>query len=131
MMHGGQDRDAYADADPGLGAQRRGEPSIALTPERGGRALAAATAGPLGGGRALRARPTTSGAPATATAAIAHFNECHRLQPDNWTYKRQAWSLVGNERVGGASSVASTRCRSPARRRTGRSSPTSTPTWPR
>ena len=33
--------------------------------------------------------------------AIAHFNESHRLQPDNWTYKRQAWSLVGNERVGG------------------------------
>lgn len=33
--------------------------------------------------------------------AIAHFNECHRLQPDNWTYKRQAWSLVSNERVGG------------------------------
>lgn len=34
-------------------------------------------------------------------AAIGHFNECHRLQPDNWTYKRQAWSLVGHERVGG------------------------------
>jgi hypothetical protein len=34
-------------------------------------------------------------------AAIAHFNECHKLQPANWTYKRQAWSLVGNERVGG------------------------------
>jgi hypothetical protein len=34
-------------------------------------------------------------------AAIGHFNRCHRLQPDNWTYKRQAWSLVGNERVGG------------------------------
>jgi hypothetical protein len=33
--------------------------------------------------------------------AIAHFNECHRLQPGNWTYKRQAWSLAGNERVGG------------------------------
>ena len=33
--------------------------------------------------------------------ALAHFNECHRLQPDNWTYKRQAWSLVGNDRVGG------------------------------
>ena len=33
--------------------------------------------------------------------AIAHFNECHRLQPDNWTYKRQAWSVVSNERVGG------------------------------
>ena len=34
-------------------------------------------------------------------AALEHFNACHRLQPDNWTYKRQAWSLVGNERVGG------------------------------
>ena len=33
--------------------------------------------------------------------AIEHFNECHRLQPDNWTYKRQAWSVVSNERVGG------------------------------
>jgi hypothetical protein len=33
--------------------------------------------------------------------AVAHFNECHRLQPDNWTYKRQAWSLVGSEAVGG------------------------------
>jgi hypothetical protein len=26
--------------------------------------------------------------------AIFHFREAHRLQPDNWTYKRQAWSLV-------------------------------------
>lgn len=34
-------------------------------------------------------------------AAIEHFRECHRLQPDNWTYKRQAWSLLGRERVGG------------------------------
>jgi hypothetical protein len=34
-------------------------------------------------------------------AAIEHFRECHRLQPDNWTYKRQAWSLIGRERVGG------------------------------
>ena len=34
-------------------------------------------------------------------SSIHHFNESHRLQPDNWTYKRQAWSLVGNERVGG------------------------------
>jgi hypothetical protein len=33
--------------------------------------------------------------------AVAHFNECHRLQPANWTYKRQAWSAIGNERVGG------------------------------
>jgi hypothetical protein len=33
--------------------------------------------------------------------AIAHFNETHRLQPENWTYRRQAYSLVGNEQVGG------------------------------
>jgi len=35
-------------------------------------------------------------------AAIAHFNACIRLQPENWTYKRQAWSLVGNEQSGDA-----------------------------
>ena len=34
-------------------------------------------------------------------AAIRHFNAAHRLQPENWTYKRQAWSLIGHERVGG------------------------------
>jgi hypothetical protein len=33
--------------------------------------------------------------------ALGHFRACHALQPENWTYKRQAWSLVGNERVGG------------------------------
>jgi hypothetical protein len=33
--------------------------------------------------------------------AIAHFREAHRLQPHNWTYKRQAWSVVGNEQAGG------------------------------
>jgi hypothetical protein len=26
--------------------------------------------------------------------AIHHWREAHRLQPDNWTYKRQAWSLA-------------------------------------
>jgi hypothetical protein len=34
-------------------------------------------------------------------AAIVHWNACHRLQPDNWTYKRQAYSLLGNEQMGG------------------------------
>lgn len=32
--------------------------------------------------------------------AIAHFRAAHRLQPENWTYKRQAWELAS--RVGGA-----------------------------
>jgi hypothetical protein len=27
-------------------------------------------------------------------AAVVHFREAHRLQPENWTYKRQAWSLA-------------------------------------
>jgi tetratricopeptide (TPR) repeat protein len=26
--------------------------------------------------------------------AIRHFRRAHELQPDNWTYKRQAWSFV-------------------------------------
>lgn len=33
--------------------------------------------------------------------AIAHFGDSHRLQPENWTYRRQAWSLVAAERVDG------------------------------
>lgn len=33
--------------------------------------------------------------------AIRHFKEAHRLQPDNWTYKRQAYSAVGSARHGG------------------------------
>lgn len=33
------------------------------------------------------------------TAAIQHFREAHRLVPDSWTFRRQAWSLekVGDE----------------------------------
>ena len=27
--------------------------------------------------------------------AVPHFQEAYRLQPDNWTYKRQAWALLG------------------------------------
>jgi hypothetical protein len=27
------------------------------------------------------------------TAAVRHFREAHRLVPDNWTFRRQAWSL--------------------------------------
>lgn len=34
-------------------------------------------------------------------AALRHFRHAHRLQPDNWTYKRQAWSLVSSESVPG------------------------------
>jgi len=30
--------------------------------------------------------------------AAAHFRDAHRLQPANWTYKRQAWALAGADR---------------------------------
>jgi hypothetical protein len=32
-------------------------------------------------------------------AAVPHFRLAHRLQPENWTYKREAWNLVspGNQ----------------------------------
>ena len=30
--------------------------------------------------------------------AAAHFREAHRLHPENWTYKRQAWALAGADR---------------------------------
>ena len=33
--------------------------------------------------------------------ALEHFRAAHRLQPDNWTYKRQAWSLVSRETTSG------------------------------
>lgn len=26
--------------------------------------------------------------------AVPHFREAHHLEPDNWTYKRQAWSFA-------------------------------------
>ena len=29
--------------------------------------------------------------------ATVHFREAHRLQPANWTYRRDAWSLTGPE----------------------------------
>jgi len=33
-------------------------------------------------------------------AAIPHWREAHRLQPDNWTYKRQAWNFEDPLRQG-------------------------------
>lgn len=33
-------------------------------------------------------------------AAIAHFREAHRLVPDSWTFRRQAWSLEKSDVAG-------------------------------
>jgi hypothetical protein len=98
-MRGGQNRESYSDAIRDWadhGAQSR----FALSPDE---VIAASQP---------RSRGESEGAAhfelanhlwrgGDRDAAIAHFNAAHRLQPDNWTYKRQAWSLVGNERVGG------------------------------
>ncbi len=99
ILQGGQDRDAYPDAIRDW-AQHGAQSRYAMTPDE-----VVATSQPRG-------RNVSSAAAHfelanhlwradNRDAAIRHFNECHRLQPDNWTYKRQAWSLVGNERAGG------------------------------
>jgi tetratricopeptide (TPR) repeat protein len=36
-------------------------------------------------------------------AAVDHWREAHRLQPENWTYKRQAWRLDPLAKEGGRS----------------------------
>jgi len=33
-------------------------------------------------------------------AAVPHWREAHRLQPDNWTYRRQAWNFEDPVRQG-------------------------------
>ena len=35
--------------------------------------------------------------PGQRAGAITHFRAAHRSQPANWTYKRQAWSLISVE----------------------------------
>jgi hypothetical protein len=35
-------------------------------------------------------------------AAVRHFKEAHRLVPDSWTFRRQAWSLEVGSLEGGA-----------------------------
>lgn len=56
------------------------------------RSIEAATAvAHFGLGQALHAR----GAHADA---VRHFRSAHRLDPTNWTYRRDAWSLAGTER---------------------------------
>jgi hypothetical protein len=93
MLQGGQDRGGYAGALRDW-VEKGASSEYALTPDE------------------VVARSQTRSPDLSAGAdhlwrsgrrdlALGHFNEAHRLQPGNWTYKRQAWSLVGNERVGG------------------------------
>ncbi len=95
----GQDRGTYADAIRDW-AEHGAESRYALEPAA---VIARSQPRPLARSEAaahfeLAIRLWRDGRRA---AAIAHFNQCHRLDPDNWTYKRQAWSRVGTERAGG------------------------------
>ncbi len=84
----------------GLGGARPGQPVRARPPTR---------SSPAPGRGRWRSRrpprtwnwPRTCGRAGRRDLAVPHFTAAHRLQPDNWTYRRQAWSLVGQERVGG------------------------------
>jgi hypothetical protein len=98
-LQGGQDRGTYADAIRDW-ARNGAASQYVMAPDE---VVAASQPRPIDGSSAaahfeLANHFWRNGQRA---AAIRHFNECHRLQPDNWTYKRQAWSLVGNERAGG------------------------------
>lgn len=99
LLASGQDREAYPDAIRDWARNGAASP-YALTPDQ-----VVAASQPRGDAQSRSAAHFElanhfwrSGERA---AAIRHFDECHRLQPENWTYKRQAWSLVGHERVGG------------------------------
>lgn len=98
-MCGGQDRESYPDAIRDW-AQKGSESAFAMTPAQ---VLDASTDRGVDKSEGaahfeLANHLWTTGA---RESAIRHFNQAHRLQPDNWTYKRQAWSLVGNENAGG------------------------------
>ncbi len=98
-LRAGQDRDTYADAIRDWAANGA-DSRFALSPDE-----AVAASRPRDAGRSEAAAHFELGAAAwrdgDREAAFAHWRETHRLEPDNWTYKRQAWSLVGNEAAGG------------------------------
>lgn len=98
-LRGGQDREKYVAALRDW-ADKGSDSDYAMTPEQ---VIAASQDRPAGKSEGaahfeLANRLWRDG---DRDGAIPHFNAAHRLQPDNWTYKRQAWSLVGNEAAGG------------------------------
>lgn len=98
-IRGGQDKAKYVAALRDWAA-KGADSEYAMTPEQ---VLAASQDRPVGKseGAAHFELANHLWRAGNREAAIAHFNEAHRLQPENWTYKRQAWSLVGNEAAGG------------------------------
>lgn len=99
ILGGGQERASYADAIRDW-VERGPESRFALTPDE---VVAASQPRPMAVSEAAAHFELGNHfwRDGKRDAAIRHFNAANRLQPENWTYKRQAWSLVGNERVGG------------------------------
>ncbi len=98
-LRAGQDRDSYADAirdwaEHGAASQYAMTPSEAIEASQPRGAGESAAAAHFELGQALWRSGDRDG-------AFAHWRETHRLAPSTWTYKRQAWSLVGNEAMGG------------------------------
>lgn len=95
----GQDRNSYADAIRDWAANGA-ESRFAMSPDE-----VIAASQPRDAGQSDAAARFELGAAAWRSgdreSAFAHWRETHRLDPENWTYKRQAWSLVGNEAAGG------------------------------
>ncbi|MEM9609345.1 MAG: hypothetical protein AAGA99_18115 [Actinomycetota bacterium] len=98
-LRAGQDRDSYADAIRDWAA-KGADSEYALSPDD-----AVAASQPRGGDQSAAAAHFELGQrlwrDGDRDGAFSHWRETHRLAPDTWTYKRQAWSLVGNEAMGG------------------------------
>ena len=99
MIRGGQDQETYPDAIRDWAANGA-DSRFVMTPDE---IIAASQDRPQekSAGAAHFELANHLWSVGNRDAAIGHFREAHRLQPDNWTYKRQAWSLVGNEAAGG------------------------------
>ena len=97
-LMGGQDRDAYPDAIRDW-VEKGAASEFALSPDE---VVARSQPRPMSKseGAAHFELAVHLWHDGKRDAAIAHFNESHRLQPENWTYKRQAWSLIGSEQSG-------------------------------
>ncbi len=98
-LRGGQDRDSYPDAIRDW-AEKGADSVYALTPDQVVERSQGRSPDESAGAAHFELANHLWRA-GNQEAAIPHFNQAHQLQPGNWTYKRQAWSLVGNEKAGG------------------------------
>jgi len=98
LLAGGQDRDGYADAIRDW-VEKGADSGFALTPAQ---VVERSQPRPMSKseGAAHFELANHLWQAGDKERAIHHFNRCIALQPENWTYKRQAWSLWGVEQVG-------------------------------